>query len=91
MYKKRCEDPIKSGIKQGLITGLGFGFSFFVLYSVYGTCFYAGARIVKDGKANYSDVILALAITTLGISGASSFDPDSTKAKRCCCFYLRDY
>ncbi|KFK30733.1 hypothetical protein AALP_AA6G020200 [Arabis alpina] len=84
MYKKRCEDPIKSGIKQGLITGLGFGFSFFVLYSVYATCFYAGSRLVKAGKTNYNDVFqvfLALAMTTIGISGASSFAPDSTKAK----------
>lgn len=56
MYKKRCEDPIKSGIKQGLIAGLGFGVSFFVLYSVYATCFYAGSRLVKDGKTTYAGV-----------------------------------
>lgn len=56
MYKKRCEDTIKSGIKQGLISGLGFGVSFFILYSVYGTCFYAGARLVKAGKTNFNNV-----------------------------------
>ncbi|XP_006396374.2 ABC transporter B family member 3 isoform X2 [Eutrema salsugineum] len=56
MYKKRCEDPIKSAIKQGLIAGLGFGLSFFVLYSVYATCFYAGARLVKEGRTTYEGV-----------------------------------
>ncbi|KAL9285379.1 putative ABC-type xenobiotic transporter [Arabidopsis thaliana] len=84
MYKKRCEDTIKSGIKQGLISGLGFGLSFFILYSVYGACFYAGARLVKAGKANFNDVFqvfLALTMTAIGISQASSFAPDSSKAK----------
>ncbi|KAG7614804.1 putative ABC-type xenobiotic transporter [Arabidopsis thaliana] len=84
MYKKRCEDTIKSGIKQGLISGLGFGLSFLILYSVYGACFYAGARLVKAGKANFNDVFqvfLALTMTAIGISQASSFAPDSSKAK----------
>jgi len=56
MYKKRCEDTIKSGIKQGLISGVGFGISFFVLYSVYASCFYVGARLVKAGRTNFNDV-----------------------------------
>ncbi|XP_018437487.1 ABC transporter B family member 5 [Raphanus sativus] len=84
MYKKRCEDSIKSGMKQGLVAGLGFGLSFFVLYSVYAACFYAGARLVKDGRTTYNgvfQVFLALTMTTIGISAASSFAPDSSKAK----------
>nr|VDD35366.1 unnamed protein product [Brassica oleracea] len=84
MYKKRCEDSIKSGTKQGVVAGLGFGLSFFVLYSVYAACFYAGARLVKDGRTTYNgvfQVFLALTMTTIGISAASSFAPDSGKAK----------
>lgn len=60
MYKKRCEDSIKSGMKQGLVAGLGFGLSFFVLYSVYAACFYAGARLVKDGRTTYNGVFQVL-------------------------------
>ncbi|CAH8390935.1 unnamed protein product [Eruca vesicaria subsp. sativa] len=84
MYKKGCEDSIKSGMKQGLVSGLGFGLSFFVLYSVYAACFYAGARLVKEGRTTYSgvfQVLLALTMSTIGISAASSFAPDSSKAK----------
>ncbi|CAH8273487.1 unnamed protein product [Arabidopsis lyrata] len=84
IYNKRCEDTFKSGIKQGLISGLGFGLSFFILYSVYATCFYVGARLVKAGKTNFNnvfEVFLALALTAIGISQASSFAPDSSKAK----------
>lgn len=63
MYKKRCEDTIKSGIKQGLISGLGFGLSFFILYFVYATCFYAGARLVKDGETNFNDVFQVFVVS----------------------------
>ncbi|WZZ05452.1 hypothetical protein YC2023_091373 [Brassica napus] len=84
MYKKRCEETIKSGMKQGLVAGLGFGLSFFVLYSVYAACFYAGARLVKDGRTTYNgvfEVFLTLTVATIGISGVSSSAPDSSKAK----------
>lgn len=56
MYKNRCEGPMRSGIKQGLISGIGFGLSVSVLYLFYATSFYAGARLVEDGKATFSDV-----------------------------------
>jgi ATP-binding cassette subfamily B (MDR/TAP) protein 1 len=56
MYKKQCEGPIKDGIKQGFISGLGFGFSFFILFCVYATSFYAGARLVEDGKTTFNNV-----------------------------------
>ncbi|MED6121819.1 ABC transporter B member 11 [Stylosanthes scabra] len=84
LYKKKCEGPRKTGIRQGLISGIGFGVSFFFLYCVYATCFYAGARFVKDGKASFSDVLrvfFALTMAANGISQSSSLAPDSSKAK----------
>ncbi|KAL1312835.1 hypothetical protein HN51_039417 [Arachis hypogaea] len=83
-YKKKCEGPRKTGIRQGLISGIGFGVSFFLLYCVYATCFYAGARFVKDGKASFSDVLrvfFALTMAANAISQSSSLAPDSSKAK----------
>jgi ATP-binding cassette subfamily B (MDR/TAP) protein 1 len=56
LYKQKCEGPIKTGIRRGIVSGFGFGISFFVLYAVYATSFYAGARLVEDGKASFSDV-----------------------------------
>jgi ATP-binding cassette subfamily B (MDR/TAP) protein 1 len=58
LYQGKCEGPIKKGIRRGIISGFGFGLSFFVLYSVYACCFYAGARLVEDGKSTFSDVFL---------------------------------
>ncbi|XP_010474666.1 PREDICTED: ABC transporter B family member 11-like [Camelina sativa] len=84
MYKKQCEGPIKDGINQGLISGLGTGFSFFLLFCVYATSFYAGARLVEDGKTTFNDVFqvfFGLSMAAVGISQSSSLAPDSSKAK----------
>ncbi|KAL4323592.1 hypothetical protein GQ457_11G002000 [Hibiscus cannabinus] len=84
LYKKKCEGPTKTGIKQGLISGTGFGVSFFFLFSVYATCFYAGAQLVEHGYTNFGDVFrvfFALTMAAIGISQSSSFAPDSGKAK----------
>ena len=62
LYRKKCEGPMKTGIRQGLISGSGFGISFFLLFSVYATSFYAGARLVKAGEATFSDVFRVLTL-----------------------------
>ena len=56
LYRKKCEGPMKTGIRQGLISGIGFGVSSSLLFLVYATSFYAGARLVEDGKATFSAV-----------------------------------
>ncbi|XP_016647146.1 PREDICTED: ABC transporter B family member 4-like [Prunus mume] len=56
LYQKKCEGPIKTGIRRGLFSGIGFGLSFFFLFSVYACSFYAGARLVAAGKTTFSDV-----------------------------------
>ncbi|KAI9182701.1 hypothetical protein LWI28_028029 [Acer negundo] len=93
LYQKKCEGPIKTGIRRGLISGAGFGVSFFLLFSFYGTCFYAAARLVDDGKITFSDifrvecrfyislVFFVLTLTAIGLSQSGSMAPDSSKAK----------
>ncbi|KAK3022689.1 hypothetical protein RJ639_047605 [Escallonia herrerae] len=84
LYRKKCEGPMKTGIRQGLISGIGFGASFSLLFCVYATSFYAGARLVEDGKTTFSHVFrvfFALTMASVAISSSSSFAPDSNKAK----------
>ncbi|XVF80463.1 hypothetical protein PTKIN_Ptkin15bG0075900 [Pterospermum kingtungense] len=84
LYERKCEHPMKTGIRQGLISGIGFGLSFFLMYSVYATSFYAGAQLVELGHATFSDVFqvfFALTIASVAISQSSSFGSDSGKAK----------
>lgn len=84
MYKKKCEGPLKTGIRQGLVSGTGFGVSFFLLFCVYGTIFYVGAKFVEKGKTSFKDVFqvfFGLTMAAIGISQSSSLAPDASKAK----------
>ncbi|XP_077250942.1 ABC transporter B family member 9-like [Tasmannia lanceolata] len=84
LYKKKCEGPMKHGVRQGIVSGVGFGFSFFVLFCTYALSFYAGARFVEDGKATFSQVFrvfFALTMAAIGVSQTSALAPDSSKAK----------
>ncbi|KAJ0829582.1 putative ABC-type xenobiotic transporter [Helianthus annuus] len=84
LYRNKCEGPKQTGIKQGLITGIGFGASYFLLFCLYATSFYIGARFVKSGITNFEDVFrvfFALMLAALIVSQSSAFGPDTTKAK----------
>eukprot|EP00258_Populus_trichocarpa_P025336 XP_024441355.1 ABC transporter B family member 21 [Populus trichocarpa] len=84
LYRRKCEGPMRTGIRQGMISGTGFGVSFFLLFSVYATTFYVGAQLVQHGKTTFAEVFrvfFALTMAAVGISQSSSFSPDSSKAK----------
>ncbi|KAK6928923.1 ABC transporter type 1, transmembrane domain [Dillenia turbinata] len=71
LYEKKCKGPEKQGVRSGLISGAGFGFSFFVQFSANAFCFYIGALLV----------FLALTMSAMGLSQSSALAPDSAKAK----------
>ncbi|PQQ18802.1 ABC transporter B family member 21-like [Prunus yedoensis var. nudiflora] len=84
LYRRKCEGPTEAAKRQGLISGIGFGISFFSLFCVYATCFYAGAKLVEAGKTTFPhvfQVFYALTMAAMGISQSSSFAVDSSKAK----------
>ena len=56
MYRKKCEGPMSIGIKQGLVCGVGFGIAFALPFLIYATSFYAGARLIDDGKVTFFEV-----------------------------------
>ncbi|OVA16637.1 ABC transporter [Macleaya cordata] len=84
LYEKKCEGPRRTGIRQGLISGVGYGVSFFLLFCVYAASFYIGGRLVEEGKTTFPKVFrvfFALILTAIGVSQSSSMAPDSSKAK----------
>ncbi|KAG8077648.1 hypothetical protein GUJ93_ZPchr0007g4641 [Zizania palustris] len=84
IYDKKCEASKNQGARTGIVGGLGFGFSFLMLYLTYGLCFYVGAQFVRHNKSNFGDVFkvfFALVLATIGISQTSALASDSTKAK----------
>ncbi|KAM6552266.1 hypothetical protein CsatB_002074 [Cannabis sativa] len=84
MYQRKCEGPMAHGVRLGLVSGGGFGFSFFAMYCMNAFCFYIGAVLVKHGKAEFGEVFkvfFALTISAMGVSQSSALAPDSTKAR----------
>lgn len=55
-YDDKCEASKKQGVRTGMVGGLGFGFSFLMLYLTYGLCFYVGAQFVRHNKSTFGDV-----------------------------------
>ncbi|MBA0629259.1 hypothetical protein Godav_023844 [Gossypium davidsonii] len=83
-YEKKCEAPLKAGIRHGLISGIGLGMSSFFLFFAYAISFYVGALVVHHGKATFHQVFrvfFALSVTAIGISQSNSLAPDTSKAK----------
>ncbi|KAK9696899.1 hypothetical protein RND81_08G004200 [Saponaria officinalis] len=84
LYNKKCEGPVKSGVRLGLISGGGFGFSFLALYCTNAFCFYIGAVLIQHGKATFGEVFkvfFAVTVSAIGLSQSSSLAMDRTKAK----------
>ncbi|KAK8944676.1 ABC transporter B family member 11 [Platanthera zijinensis] len=84
LYKKKCDGPKRLGIRQGFISGIGFGASQFLLYSAYAAILYFGAFLVQNGKSEFEKVFRAfyvLVIATVGIFQSNSQGQDSSKAK----------
>ncbi|XP_061995041.1 ABC transporter B family member 21-like isoform X2 [Rosa rugosa] len=84
LYKKKCESPIKTGIRQGLVSGIGFGVSLFLLFSAFALIFYTGGLLVAAGKTTASSVfraVFALTIASFGLAQSSSLATDVSKGK----------
>ncbi|XP_058748893.1 ABC transporter B family member 9-like [Vicia villosa] len=84
MYRKKCSGPEKQGVRSGLVSGAGFGFSFAALYCMTAFCFYIGAILVQNDKATFPEVFkvfFSLTITAIGVSQSSTLAPDTNKAK----------
>ncbi|XP_051225570.1 ABC transporter B family member 11 [Lolium perenne] len=84
IYDHKCEASMSQGVRTGIVGGIGFGFSFFMLYLTYGLCFYVGAQFVRHGQSDFGGVFkvfFALVLATIGVSQSSALASDSSKAK----------
>lgn len=56
LYQKKCDGPLRAGIKLGIVSGVGVGISIFMLFCINATIFYVGAHLVEEGKMTFSVV-----------------------------------
>ncbi|OEL15026.1 ABC transporter B family member 11 [Dichanthelium oligosanthes] len=83
-YRKKCEGPVKQGVRQGAISGAGYGFSFALLFCFYAVSFYVGALFIHNGTADVGQVFkvfFALTMMAVGVSQSSSLVRDFSKVE----------
>ncbi|CAO2038517.1 unnamed protein product [Urochloa humidicola] len=83
-YRKKCEGPVKQGVRQGAISGAGYGFSFALLFCFYAVSFYVGALFIHNGTSDVGQVFkvfFALTMMTVGVSQSSSMARDLSKVE----------
>lgn len=56
LYKRKCDGPMRLGIRQGVISGIGFGISQLFLYSAYAAILYFGALLIREEKSTFAEV-----------------------------------
>ncbi|CAI9106393.1 OLC1v1005538C2 [Oldenlandia corymbosa var. corymbosa] len=84
LYERKCKDPIEAGTRQGLYSGIAYGFSMFLLNSSYATIFYAGAQLIKAGRITFAEafqVFYGLSLAGVAISQSSALSPDTSKGR----------
>ncbi|CAN1353022.1 ABC transporter B family member 21 [Linum perenne] len=84
LYRKKCEGPMRSGVRKGLISGLGLGLSAIFLYSFLAISFYLGAILVDHGDATFTDVFqVSIKISKTGFANAIAHNTgaDTANAK----------
>ncbi|KAL6567327.1 ATP-binding cassette sub- B member 9 [Orobanche gracilis] len=84
VYEKKCEGPLKQGVRRGIVSGSSFGAGTFALYCAQAFCFYIGAVLIQHGKASFGEVFkvfFALTMSATGVSQASATAPDVNKVK----------
>nr|CAB3460817.1 unnamed protein product [Digitaria exilis] len=82
-YNQKCQASRDQGIRTGIVGGLGFGFSYLMLYASSALCYYVGAKFVSQGKSTFGDVFkayFALLLAMLGVSQTNAMASDSAKA-----------
>ncbi|RHN52564.1 putative xenobiotic-transporting ATPase [Medicago truncatula] len=83
MYGKKCSGPAKQGVRSGLVSGVGFGLSFLILYCTNAFIFYIGSILVHHRKATFVEifrVFFSLTMTAMSVSQSSTLFPDTNKA-----------
>ncbi|CAN4082126.1 unnamed protein product [Withania somnifera] len=69
MYQKKCEGPLKQGVKIGIVSGASLGF---------------GSVLIHHGLATFGQVFkvfFALTLSFVGVTQSTGMAPDANKAK----------
>ncbi|KAK1366272.1 ABC transporter B family member 11-like [Heracleum sosnowskyi] len=82
MYQKKCDGPMKSGIRLGIVSGASLGVGSSVLFLVNSFIFYIGSVLEKHGKATFAEIFrVFFTMTAIGVSMTIGMAQDIDKVK----------
>eukprot|EP00887_Chlorella_sp_A99_P001633 scaffold8.g1633.t1 len=87
LYQEGVDPVIRQLTCTALIEGIGFGASFFIIFSSYALAFWFGGQLIEKGQATAADIttasppILGIFMAALGMSQAQNQFPDVAKGK----------
>ncbi|XP_055939948.1 ATP-dependent translocase ABCB1-like [Argiope bruennichi] len=65
-YKSALNEALKVAIRKYTVTGIAFGFTFFVLYASYALAFWYGGKLVSENKMTPGDVFSVIFSVMIG-------------------------
>ncbi|KAJ7520420.1 hypothetical protein O6H91_19G005500 [Diphasiastrum complanatum] len=84
LYEEKCKISLKSGIRQGMISGSGLGISNFVTFACNALSFWYGGHLVEQHKTTFKKVFrvfFAITMSAMGVSQSAGLAPDISKVK----------
>ncbi|KAL2644761.1 hypothetical protein R1flu_012348 [Riccia fluitans] len=84
LYENKSTTTYFANIKNGVYNGLALGFANFSLFSSYAISFYAGAKLVQQGRVEIDEVILvffSVALSAITIGNAFRKLPEISRCK----------
>jgi ATP-binding cassette subfamily B (MDR/TAP) protein 1 len=83
IFTTYLEAPKEQTIRKGKITGLGMGFSQFVILSTAGLQYYVGNKLIEDGQLDFEQllaVILTIMFSAIGLGQLAADASDKAEA-----------
>ncbi|CAG8589114.1 1899_t:CDS:10 [Acaulospora morrowiae] len=84
LYKTSIRKPHRISLKGSIISSIGFGLSQGAMFFVYALAFWYGERLIENQEYNMKQmmkVLFAIVFSSIAAGQASTFAPNSAKAK----------
>ena len=81
-YSEACKPEEETKSKQGVITGLLFGFSQFATFATFAIIFYAGLQLMADRKVEFEEFFVSLLAVMFAAFGAGQANADPSSRKK---------
>ncbi|KAL0087186.1 P-loop containing nucleoside triphosphate hydrolase protein [Phycomyces blakesleeanus] len=84
LYNIKLEKAMETGVKRGIILGLGFGSFMFILFGTYGLSFWYGAQLVIKGTFDGPTVLIVFFAMIMGAMALLQLPPNLSAVSSAC-------